>query len=244
MELTIVIPTFNEVKALPQVLRELIQSLNGTKYEIIIVDDGNDASPQVIADMHLKQVQFYRRDPEDRNGLAGAVIFGINKSSGQYIASMDGDGQHPAENVRRMYWKAVQEHLDMVMASRYIVGGSTEGLDGGLRLFYSAFLRQLPRVIFPKLRAVTDPLAGCFLVKASCMHVEYMRAIGFKIALEVLLFSSIEKYGEISYEFLERIGGESKTNFKVGIQYLMQLLSLAKRYYSASIILESRHAEN
>ena len=131
-----------------------------------------------------------------------------------------------------MIGKAVNNRNDMIMASRYISGGSTGGLDGKLRKFYSTFLRILPRVFFPeRVGAVTDPLSGCFLIKTECLHLDLLRPIGWKISLEVLLFSSIDRYGETGCEFQERIGGESKADFKIGLDYFRQLVSLAVRFY-------------
>jgi dolichol-phosphate mannosyltransferase len=145
---------------------------------------------------------------------------------------MDGDGQHPPGIIRRMIWKAIHDRNDMIIASRYISGGSTGGLDGKFRKFYSTFLRMLPRVFFPeRVGEVTDPLSGCFLIKTECLHLDLLRPIGWKIGLEVLLSSSINRYGEIGYEFHKRIGGESKADFKIGLDYFRQLASLAVRFY-------------
>ncbi len=242
-QLSIVIPVRNEVSSLPWVIAGLTQSLDGVDYQIVVIDDGEDNTPEVVAQMRLPKVKFVRRPQEKRNGLAGAVIHGMKISSGMYIASMDGDGQHPAENIRRMLWKAENETLDMVMASRFTEGGSMEGQEGGLRKFYSRFLRTLPYLLFHKVRIATDPLAGCFLVRSDRLHLDRLRAIGFKISLEILLFSDIVRYGEIGYEFQKRTGGETKTNVKVGLDYFRQLISLMLRFYvyprSASIQKES-----
>ncbi len=234
-DLSIIIPVRNEARALPHVLKDLLYSLNGMNYQILLIDDGEDNTPQVIAQMHYSEkVKFVRRPRANRNGLAGAVILGLTMAENStYVAVMDGDGQHPAEVVKRMYLMALQNEFDMVMASRYCKGGSGNGLDGVLRKFYSQVLRTLPRLFFPKrLADVTDPLAGLFLIRTECLSLDQLRAIGFKISLEVLLFSYIEKYGEVSYEFQERIGGKSKTNFRVGMNYFCQLLSLVARYYT------------
>jgi dolichol-phosphate mannosyltransferase len=234
-DLAVIIPVKNEVKALPHLLKSLTSSLNGIPCEIIIIDDGEDNTPQIIHDMHQESVRFYRRKVEEQNGLAGAVIAGFKMANSKYVATIDGDGQHPAENIWYMFRKAESQKLDMVMASRYKDGGCSDGLDGQLRQFYSRFLRYLPQIFFPKLRNVTDPLAGCFIVRTTALNLDRMRAIGWKISLEVLLFSTIKTYGEICYTFLPRVGGQSKASTKVGLQYFQQLASLALRYYLISI---------
>jgi glycosyltransferase involved in cell wall biosynthesis len=232
-KLAVVIPVRNEVVALPHVITSLIQTLDGLNYQIIIVDDGDDNTPEVIGKMHISSLTFVRRSVGERNGLAGAVIAGfVLAADSTYVATMDGDGQHPPEIIRCMINKAVNNRNDMIMVSRYISGGSTGGLDGKFRKFYSTFLRMLPRVFFPKrVGAVTDPLSGCFLVKTECLNLDLLKPIGWKIGLEVLLSSSINRYGEIGYEFQERIGGESKADLKIGLDYFRQLASLVVRFY-------------
>jgi dolichol-phosphate mannosyltransferase len=233
-KLTVVIPTRNEAQSLPRVISDLAGSFNGLNYKILVVDDGDDNTPQILNKMAYQQVEFLRRPVSERNGLSGAVIQGFRRANSTYIAVMDGDGQHPPELIRRMLWLAQNEEIDMIMASRYVSGASADGLEDSLRHFYSGFLRQMPRFLFSKLRKVTDPLGGCFLVRTRCLRLDNLRPIGWKISLEVLLFSDIRSYQEVSYGFRKRIGGESKANFKVGIEYFRQLISLALRYFLPS----------
>ncbi|MGA2910601.1 MAG: glycosyltransferase [Candidatus Microgenomates bacterium] len=233
--LTVVIPVRNEAESLPKVVFSLKEKLSALDYRILIIDDGYDYTEEALDRSHLldTNVQYINRPPEKRNGLAGAIIDGVAFAipNSEFVMVMDGDGQHPPEVTVRMLRRAQTKNADMVFASRYIKGGSASGLEGGLRKIYSSLLRQLPRVIFPKIRKATDPLAGCFLIRSKAVRLENVRAIGWKAGLEFLLFSSIERYEEVGYEFHSRIGGESKANATVGLRYFQQLASLAFRYY-------------
>lgn len=233
--LTIVIPVRNEAESLPKVVSSLKEKLSALDYRILIIDDGYDYTEEALGQSNLldTNVQYINRPPEKRNGLAGAIIDGVAfaVTNSEFVLVMDGDGQHPPEVTVRMLRRAQTKNADMVFASRYMKGGSASGLEGGLRKIYSGLLRQLPRVIFPKIRKATDPLAGCFLLRSNGVRLENVRAIGWKAGLEFLLFSSIARYEEIEYEFHSRIGGESKVNATVGLQYFQQLASLAFRYY-------------
>jgi len=233
-KLTIIIPSLNEARSLPSVITGLVRSLDGIDYKILIVDDGEDNTPQILVQIMCPRVELFRRSGDERNGLSGAVIAGFKRADSEYVAVMDGDGQHPPELIRRMMWMAQYHGNDMVLASRHIKGASADGLEGAMRKFYSSFLRQMPRLLFSRLWYVTDPLSGFFLIRTNCFRPEDLRAIGWKISLEVLLFSDINSYQEVGYCFRKRIGGESKANFRVGIEYFRQLLSLAFRYYFSS----------
>lgn len=233
-QLTVVIPTRNEAKALPIVIVGLINALVGFDYTILIVDDGDDDTPDVISCLNLYQVELLRRPSDRRNGLAGAVIEGFLRSDSEYVAVMDGDGQHPPETLPHLLMAAQNEDHEIVMGSRYCQGrADNHGLDGSLRRFYSDSLRRLPRLFFPRLSHVTDPLGGFFLVRRCCLRMDKIRPIGWKISLEVLLFSNYDRYAEIAYEFQSRVDGESKANLRVGLSYFQQLMSLATRYYLA-----------
>jgi len=234
--LTIVIPIRNEAESLPKVISGLAENLSMLDYQILVIDDGCDNTKEALNQLHLldTNVQYIKRPLEKQNGLAGAIVDGvkIGITNSKFVVTMDGDGQHPPEVVLQMFWCAESTKADMVMASRHIDGGSTNGLDGNLRRIYSNLLGKLPRIVFPLIRNVTDPLAGFFLLRSDCIRLENIRPIGWKASLEFLLFSSIEIYEEVGYEFKARIGGESKANATVALEYFLQLASLAFRYYT------------
>jgi len=116
---------------------------------------------------------------------------------------------------------------DLVIASRYILGGSTGGLDGPLRQFYSRGLKWLAKTLFPRrLTGITDPLVGYFLVRRSVVQACQLRPIGYKILLDVLIRSHWETVSEVPYCFEARQHGESKASFAQGLQFLEHLRTL------------------
>ena len=106
--------------------------------EVIFVDDSDDNTPEVIEDTArtmsspLFHIQLeHRLAGEARaGGLATAVVHGMNRAQAEYVAVMDADLQHPPEQLRVFYDQAVAQNADLVVASRYIKGGSYEGLAG------------------------------------------------------------------------------------------------------------------
>lgn len=231
-QLAVVIPTRNERDSITYVVKTLIDSIKDLESKIIIVDDGDDDIEQILSSLNLDNLIFLRRTREQRDGLSGAVIKGFSLAQDcQYIAVMDGDGQHPSENIRKMYELILKNNHQMVVATRYKRGGSLSGLDGVFRKMFSQSMRLLPIIIFPKIKQISDPLSGCFLVNNSNLKINRLEAIGWKIALEIALFSDIHDFGEISYSFKERIGGKSKAKIKTGLEYFLQLVSLSFRYY-------------
>ena len=64
-----------------------------------------------------------------RRGLSGACIEGMLASCAPYLAVMDGDLQHDEKLLPQMLAAMESQSLDLVIGSRYIAGGSAEGLN-------------------------------------------------------------------------------------------------------------------
>ncbi len=236
--LSIVICTYNEADC----IEDLIQKIKTVvpehrEFELIIVDDSTDSTPQIIDSMAEKSgwIRLLHRSPGQRNGLGGAIITGIKAARGTYVLVMDGDGQHPPELIEQLLRKA-QQGYDFVLPSRYINGGSSAGLSNSLRSFYSRVLRMLPRWLFThRIGSVSDPLSGYFLFKRDIIDIHRIHAESWKILLELLLFARWKNFAEVPYSFQERKGGESKASIRVGIDYITHLFSLTRRFYFSSI---------
>ncbi|HEY1013331.1 MAG TPA: glycosyltransferase [Herpetosiphonaceae bacterium] len=232
VELSVILPTYNE-PGIGDLLAELTAALEPGTYEVLVVDD----SPSDITASIVRQVSAANpavrliRGP--REGLGVAMLLGAAKSTGAYVLDMDSDGQHPVAVVPELLRKARQGY-DVVFPSRYLAGGSPGGLDGAYRRLASWGLRLLPRVMFPRrLWGVSDALGGFFIVRRDSLDLERMRPKGWKFSLEVLLFARINCLAEIPYAFGARMAGETKANWRIGLQYFQHLLSLAWRYYAA-----------
>ncbi len=100
MNISVVIPVFNELESLPELKLELIKNLKPyKKWEVIFVDDGSsDGSTEWLIDLALlnknfKLIQFYRN-----YGKSAALNEGFKSASGDYVITMDADLQDdPAE---------------------------------------------------------------------------------------------------------------------------------------------------
>ena len=100
MNISVVIPIFNELESLPELKSELIQNLKIYKnWEVIFIDDGSsDGSTEWLIDLaynnkNFKLIQFYRN-----YGKSAALNEGFKSASGDYVITMDADLQDdPAE---------------------------------------------------------------------------------------------------------------------------------------------------
>jgi dolichol-phosphate mannosyltransferase len=228
MELTVVVPTFDEGPNVAELVRRLTEATAGLDAEVLFVDDSRDDTPDVIrrvAAASSLPVRLLHRD-EPTGGLSGAVVEGLQAARGEWVVVMDGDLQHPPEMVPVLLETAGATGADVVVASRYVGGGDAGGLDGRWRHLVSTASSLLARSMFPlRLRNVTDPMTGFFAVRAGSIDVAALRPRGFKILLEVLARNKVEVVEE-PFVFGERFAGESKATFANGLRYLQQLTAL------------------
>lgn len=228
---TIVVPTFNESGNVEELVRRLENVRTDASIdEIIFVDDSTDETPSVITELSRQTdlpVRLVHRDEHERvGGLSGAVVSGIAASRSPWVLVMDGDLQHPPEDVPRLMEAAFAADADTVVASRYCAGGEAQGLSNGWRRFVSTGSTRLASLLFPlRLRRCTDSMTGFFAVRRDAIDVHSLRPRGFKILLEILVRHRV-RIVEVPFTFGERYTGDSKASMRQGARFLVQLLRL------------------
>jgi glycosyltransferase involved in cell wall biosynthesis len=120
MNLSIVVPVFNEQENLPALCQQITQALNPTElvYEVIMVDDGSsDDSFAVMSklcegDSRLKGVRLSRN-----YGQTAAMAAGFETAVGEIVVPMDGDLQNDPADILRLVEK-LREGFDVVSGWR------------------------------------------------------------------------------------------------------------------------------
>lgn len=229
MELSVIVPTYNEAPNVVELVRRTETACTGIDAEIVFVDDSRDDTPDIIRDTAARSavpVRLIHRDVP-AGGLGGAVIDGVRSSTAVHCLVMDGDLQHPPELIPVILAGLKDSGADVVVASRYCGrGGSAGGLANGLRKFVSSGSTMLAKALFPhRLKDCSDPMTGFFAFRRCAVDVEELRPTGFKILLEILARHRL-KVTEVPFVFGERHAGESKATFREGVRYLRQLASL------------------
>lgn len=232
--LSVVIPTRNEAENVALLLHRLKQALSGVCAEILFVDDSPDQSTvyaigvaQNVFEAQDFQIRIYHRPPEKQwGGLSGSVYDGLQLAQYDEVVVMDGDLQHPPEAIPALLNQA-GTGTGLVVASRYCQGASARGLSGFIRTLVSRYSTWAAKLFFPSaLRGVSDPMTGFFLVRRPAIDLTCLRPRGFKILLEILARHPGLRRKEVPFRFGSRVAGRSKGNFKRGLEYIWQLLSL------------------
>lgn len=238
-ELTIVIPTMNERENIAPLVERLDRVLQGIAWEVVFVDDD---SPDGTADtvravaQHDRRVRVIQRI--GRRGLSSAFVEGALCSSAPYIAIMDGDLQHDETLLTTMLARLKADDLDLVIGSRYVPGGSTEGW-AQHRLMISQTAVRLAQAIFKV--ELQDPMSGFFMLRRDAFDgaVRRLSQSGFKILFDLVASSPRPlKFEEIPYRFGSRQYGTSKFDSSTAWQFGVLILDkLVGRYLPVRFVL-------
>ncbi|MEA3201622.1 MAG: dolichol-phosphate mannosyltransferase [Thermoplasmata archaeon] len=226
--ISVVLPTYNEAGSIEATLAAVGLALEGIPHEILVVDDDSPDGTWRLAQRDPR-VRVIRRVGE--RGLATAVIAGIREATGEHVAVMDADGQHPPEALPRMLAAAEATRADVVVASRHAAGGEDAGLSRA-RLVASWGAALLARLALPAVRRakVRDPMSGFFLVRRDALRpLDALHPRGYKILLEVLVSAQPARVVEVPFRFAPRETGVSKLSRRVLGAYVAHLVSLARR---------------
>ena len=231
---SVVIPTRHEARSIGAFLDRAAGALRGLDSEIVVVDDSDhdntvDALEDAKRRFGERLVVLHRpKGSVPERSLGTAVVTGIRAARGTYVCVMDADGQHPPEAIPAMLAAARRTSADYVGGSRYVPGGSAEGLDGFKRKFISRGLALVARLAFchTPIRRVTDPLSGFFLFRRALVAGVDLQPIGWKISLEVLVRGGARRITEVPYRFAKRADGDSKATLQQGLLVLRHMFVL------------------
>ncbi|MEU1039042.1 glycosyltransferase family 2 protein [Streptomyces sp. NPDC005907] len=227
---TIVVPTFNESANVRELLRRITESVPARlPCEVVFVDDSTDDTPEVISraaqDCPFPVTVLHREEPV--GGLGGAVVEGLKAATSDWVVVMDGDLQHPPSLVPELVATGERASAGLVVASRYVEGGSRAGLAGGYRVAVSRGATWLTKALFPgRLRGISDPMSGFFAIRRSAVTAEVLQPLGYKILLELAVRSRPREVTEVPFVFQDRYAGESKSTAREGFRFLRHLAGL------------------
>jgi dolichol-phosphate mannosyltransferase len=229
-DVTVVVPTRNERDNVAPLLDRLEGIRRNLRLEVLFIDDSSDDTPRVIealARQCARTVSLIHRPEGARSGgLGGAVRAGLLAAGSDLVCVMDGDLQHPPELLGALIDEASRSRADVVVASRYCDRGDVGGLSA-FRLAISRTSAMLAKGLFPRrLRSVSDPMSGFFLLRRSAVDAGAFKPRGFKILLEVLLSGGALVTSDVPFRFGERHSGDSKASWREGVRYLRRLVEL------------------
>lgn len=225
LQIAIILPTLDERDNLAPLVERLDVALGATCWEAIFVDDNSadgtadEARRLAQADRRVRVIQRI-----GRRGLASAAIEGMCATAAPYVAVMDADHQHDPALLPAMLRAVQGGDCDVAVASRFVAGGSADGLSSARREAVSNLANRLAR----RLTGVdlSDPMSGFFLMETARVRALAPRlsGIGFKVLLDILAASRPPlAVREFALQLAQRRTGASKLDRAVAFEFLVGL---------------------
>lgn len=226
---SIILPTYNESQNIIQILKSIEEHIpkNLLAQTIIVDDNSPDGTGKIVDDyLHFKKIanntiKVIHRTT--KSGLASAILKGIQNATGDIIVVMDSDFSHPPQIIPKMLESLKKYRSDIVIASRYVKGGSIEHWTLKRKL-----MSRLATIIAKSSLGVkvNDPMSGFFLFRKNLLGDLHFDALGYKILLEILVKTKGAKISEVPYTFSNRKFGSSKLGTKIILDYLKSVFKL------------------
>jgi dolichol-phosphate mannosyltransferase len=229
-EISIILPTYNESKNIWGILEHIQKSIpKDLRAETIVVDDNSPDNTAKIAEDYFYSIKektshtinIIKRKAKD--GLSSAILHGIQAASGNTIVVMDSDFSHPPHIIPKMLDTLKQTSCDIVIASRYVKGGSIQGWTLKRKL-----MSKIATKIAKKGLGIEsyDPMSGFFAFKKNIINGLKFDAIGYKMLLEILVKTKGVKIQEVPYTFENRKAGASKLGASTIFDYCKSVWKL------------------
>jgi len=195
MDISVIIPLFNEAESLPELFAwiQRVCTANKFSYEVIFVNDGStDNSWGIIRELQTKNPSAVKGISFRRNyGKSPALFCGFEKAQGDVVITMDADLQDSPEEIPELYKMVMDENFDLVS------GWKKKRYDGKLA-------KNIPSKIY---NATARRITGIKLHDMNCGLKAYRNAV----------VKHIEVYGEMHryIPFLAKNAGFTRIGEKV-----------------------------
>ncbi|GLZ43879.1 dolichol-phosphate mannosyltransferase [Actinomycetospora sp. NBRC 106375] len=235
-DVLVTVPTYNERDSLPGLVTRLLATLPGAR--ILVVDDGSPDGTGALAETIAAtdpRVRVHHHAP--RAGLGAAYVdafTGLLDGRSElgdvgWIVQMDADGSHAPEELPRLL--AAAGDADVVLGSRYVPGGGTEGWAWHRRMLSRAGNVYSRRVLRMSLHDVTGGFR-CFR-RAALAELGMATVASEGYCFQVDVAFRVERAGlrvrEVPITFVERAQGESKMSGAVVREALWRITSWGLR---------------
>ncbi|MCG8554603.1 MAG: glycosyltransferase family 2 protein [Proteobacteria bacterium] len=227
-ELTLLMPAYNEEAALRRFLPQVCNACVQHGWKLIVVDDGSCDTTlgvlQAFAAEHAEWMTEWMtvlRHKRNR-GYGAALKTGLAAATTRYVCTLDADGQHDVEDVRRLRNAVAEADADMVVGDRRgnQRGGRYRALGRGLLRFVARFLLPLDvRDLNSGMKLYDTELAQRYA--GLCPD-----SMAFSDVLVMVFISERHVVVEHPIRVRERIAGVSTISTRTAIDTLAEILNV------------------
>ncbi len=230
----VILPTYNErdnIKKTVETLESEFKKIKGWRMGILVVDDTSpDKTYEVVKKLQKKYKNLHLLMNPKKSGLGGAYLKGMNHAFGKLKAEVvfefDADLSHDPTKLGE-FLKKIDQGADMVLGTRYQMGGGIPDNWGLHRKFLSWFGNLFIMAIMLDFhirdwtsgyRAITKKVYHKVHPK---LHSERFSGYTFQIGFLYHALKAGYQVDLVPYQFVNRVYGESK----IGPEYIKNTLT-------------------
>jgi len=231
----VVVPTYDELEALPLFVERFAPS----GLELLIVDDSSpDGTGELAERLAAQRPWMHVMHRAEKNGLGMAYRAGFGWCLAQgyaVIGQMDCDLSHPPEKLAEMRRVLVERDAGLVLGSRYLPGGGTDG--------WSRTRLALSRVGCSASRLAlglpfSDLSGGFKLWRADCLaaiDMDELLSAGYAFQVETTQLAHLQgtRIEEVPFVFSERVAGASKMTLRISLEGIRVTFALRRHHRPA-----------
>lgn len=223
MKISIIIPCYNEEESIGDVIQNIKKSIPlNLLQEIIVVDNNStDESAEIAQKNGAKVIS------EKKQGYGAALKTGFKKSRGEIIATLDADGQYPAELIPEITNYLLKNNLDFISCNRVPFSSGSQSFT---RKVGNWLLTKATNLIFNI--NLKDSQSGMWVFKKSVFEKIWPESDDMPLSEEFKILAILHpqiKFEEYYIPYRPRIGESKLFPLKHGLKNLLYLFKLKKK---------------
>jgi glycosyltransferase involved in cell wall biosynthesis len=222
MDISVVVPLFNEVESLPELCAWIDQVMQENKfsYEVLLTDDGsNDGSWKVIESIGASNSSIKGIRLRRNYGKSAALNVAFQRAQGDVVITMDADLQDSPDEIPALYNLIMKDEFDLI--------------SGWKKKRHDPITKTIPTKLF---NWATRKMSGIYLHDFNCGLKAYKNVVVKNIEVHgemhryipvIAKYAGFTKIGEKVVEHRSRKFGKSKFGLNRFINGFLDLLSIA-----------------
>jgi glycosyltransferase involved in cell wall biosynthesis len=194
MDISVIIPAYNEATRIGNTVRDAKRYAN----EVVVVDDGSqDGTAEEAERVGARVIR------QQNAGYIAAIKRGFREARGEIMVTMDGDGEHQAEDIPRLIAPILEDEADLVLGARSHIARPSERFLNWLTNFKvnvsdsGTGFRALRRELALKLELEGRCICGISVLEPA--------ALGARIAEVPIELKSIDKPRRVAWYHVPQV---------------------------------------
>lgn len=226
----VTVATYNEIENLPRLVEEIFRHLPDA--EILVIDDNSpDGTGRWCDETSAREPRLHCLHREGKLGLGTATVAAMRYAIDhdyKYMVNLDADFSHHPRYLPDLLAGMERDEIDVMIGSRYVPGGGTEGWPLKRRLMSRGVNCYARWLLGLRVRDCSGAFR-CFRTDVlRRIDFEAIRSRGYSFQEEILwrLKRCGARFGETPIVFRDRVRGQSKINLREAFSALWIIFSL------------------